>query len=222
MISFEYIGVLDSYFIHRYLIIKYRSSSITDKIHRLLSELWPLISEWKMVSGWYLLNTAIYDSYFIHRYIIIKYRSSSITGKIHQLLSELWPLTRYEKWFPGYIFWIHWWIGFIFHTQVYYHKIQVKFDYRQNPTIIIRVMALDLQMKNGFQAISFEYSNLLDSYFIHRYMVIKYRPSSITDKIHQLLSELWPLISVWKMVSRQYLLNTLVYWIHISYTGIWS
>ena len=51
---------------------------------------------------------------------------------------------------------------------------------------------------------------------------IKYRPSSITDKIHQLLSELWPLISVWKMVSRRYLLNTLVYWIHISYTGIWS
>ena len=44
-ISFEYIGVLDSYFIHRYIIIKYRSSSITDKIHRFLSELWPLISE---------------------------------------------------------------------------------------------------------------------------------------------------------------------------------
>ena len=45
VISFEYIGVLDSYFIHRYIIIKYRSSSITDKIHRLLSELWPLISK---------------------------------------------------------------------------------------------------------------------------------------------------------------------------------
>ena len=39
--------------------------------------------------------------------------------------------------------------------------------------IIIRVMALDLRMKNGFQAISFEYSNVLDSYFIHRYMVHK-------------------------------------------------
>ena len=44
-ISFEDIGVLDSDFIHRYIIIKYRSSLITDKIHRLLSELWPLISE---------------------------------------------------------------------------------------------------------------------------------------------------------------------------------
>ena len=45
MISFENIGVLDSYFIHRYIIIKYRSSSIMDKIHQLLSELWPFISE---------------------------------------------------------------------------------------------------------------------------------------------------------------------------------
>ena len=35
----------------------------------------------------------------------------------------------YEKWFPGDIFWIHRCIGFIFHTQVYNHKIQVKFDY---------------------------------------------------------------------------------------------
>ena len=45
VISFENIGVLDSYFIHRYVIIKYRSSSIVDKIHQLFSELWPLISE---------------------------------------------------------------------------------------------------------------------------------------------------------------------------------
>ena len=57
VISFEYISVLDSYFIHRYIIIKYRLSSITDKIYRLLSELWPLISVRKMVSGRYLLNT---------------------------------------------------------------------------------------------------------------------------------------------------------------------
>ena len=79
-ISFEYIGVLDSYFIHRYIIIKYRSSSITDKIHRLLSELWPLKSKWKMVLG---------D-----------------------------------------IFWIQQCVWFIFHTQVYNLKIQVKFNYR--------------------------------------------------------------------------------------------
>ena len=69
------------------------------------------------------------DSYFIQRYIIIKYRSSLITDKIDQLLSELWPFISYEKWFPGDIFSIHWCIGFIFHTQVYNRKIQVKFDY---------------------------------------------------------------------------------------------
>ena len=110
------------------------------------------------------------DSYFIHRYIIIKYRSSLITNKIHQLLSELWPLISIWK--------------------------------------------------NGFRAISFENSNVLDSYFIHRFIIIKYRSSLMTDKIHRLLSELWPLISVWKMFSWRYLLNTLVNWIHISHTGI--
>ena len=67
------------------------------------------------------------DSYFIHKYIIIRHRSSSIMDKIHQLLS--------------------------------------------------RVMALDLYMKNGFRAISFEYIGALDSYFIHRYIIIKYRSS---------------------------------------------
>ena len=49
--------------------------------------------------------------------------------------------------------------------------------------------------ENGFRAISFENIGVLDSYFIHRYVIIKYRSSSIMDKIHQLLSELWPLIS---------------------------
>ena len=88
----------------------------------------------------------VLDSHFIHRYMIIKYRSSSIMGTIHQ--------------------------------------------------IIIRVMALDLGMKNVFRAISFEYIGELDSYFIHRYLIIKQRSSSIMDKIHQLLSELWPLISI--------------------------
>ena len=83
-----------------------------------------------------------------------------------------------------------------FIPQVYNHKIQVKFDYGQNPPIIIRVMALDLGTKNGFRAISFEYIGELDSYFIRRYIIIKYRSSSITDKIHQSLPELWPLISV--------------------------
>ena len=126
----------------------------------------------------------------------------------------------HEKWFPGDIFWKHWCIGFIFHTQVHNHKILVKFDYEQNPPIIIRVMALDLRMKNGFRAISFENSYVLDSYFIHRYIIIKYRSSLIMGKIHQLSSELGPLIWVRKMFSGWYLLNTLVKWIHISYTGI--
>ena len=53
-------------------------------------------------------------------------------------------------------------------------------------------MALDLRMKNGFRAISFEYVGVLDSYFIHMYVIIKYRSSSIMDKIHRLFLELWP------------------------------
>ena len=51
-----------------------------------------------------------------------------------------------------------------------------------------------VRTKNVFRAISFENIGVLDSYFIHRYIIIKYRSSLIMDKIHQLLSELWPLI----------------------------
>ena len=57
-------------------------------------------------------------------------------------------------------------------------------------------MALDLLMKNGFWAMSFENVGVLDSYFIHRYVIIKYRSSSIMDKIHLLLVELWPFVNV--------------------------
>ena len=53
----------------------------------------------------------------------------------------------------------------------------------------VRTYVRPVRTKNGFRAISFEYSNVLDSYFIHRYIIIKYRSSLITDKIHQLLSE---------------------------------
>ena len=56
--------------------------------------------------------------------------------------------------------------------------------------IIIGVKALDLVRKNGFLAISFENIGVLDSYFIHRYIIITYRTSWIKDKIHLLLSEL--------------------------------
>ena len=78
----------------------------------------------KMVSGLYL---GVLNSYFIHGFtcIIMKYRSSSITYKIHQLYQSY----GYEKWFSGDIFLIHWCIGFLFHTQLYNHKIQVKFYY---------------------------------------------------------------------------------------------
>ena len=59
----------------------------------------------------------------------------------------------------------------------------------------VRTYVRPVRTKNGFRVISFKYIGLLDSYFIHRYISIKYRSSSITDKIHRLLSELWPLIS---------------------------
>ena len=49
---------------------------------------------------------------------------------------------------------------------------------------LVRTYVRPVRTKNGFRAISFEYIGVLDSYFIHRYISIKYRSSSITDKIH--------------------------------------
>ena len=57
-----------------------------------------------------------------------------------------------------------------------------------------------ISVKNGFLAISFENIDVLDSYFIHMYIIIKYRSSSIKDEIYRFLLELWPLISIRKMV----------------------
>ena len=91
-VSFEHSYVLDSYFIHRYIIIKYRSSSIAGKIHQLSSVMALDLGTkngFRAISFEYIGEM---DSYFIHWYIIIKYRSSLITDKINQLLSELWPL----------------------------------------------------------------------------------------------------------------------------------
>ena len=59
----------------------------------------------------------------------------------------------------------------------------------------VRPYIRPVRTKNGFRAISFEYIGVLDSYFIQRYIIMKYRSSSITDKIHRLLSDLCPLIS---------------------------
>ena len=64
-ISFERIGVLDWNFIHRYIIIKCRSSLILGKICQLFWELWPFstlknFQLWKMVSVRYLLKGLVY------------------------------------------------------------------------------------------------------------------------------------------------------------------
>ena len=100
-VSLECIDVLDSYFIHRYIIIQYRSSSIMDKIHLLLSELWPLISVKNGLRAISFENIDVLDSYFIHRYIIIKYRSRSIKDKTHGFLLELWPFILVRKMVSG-------------------------------------------------------------------------------------------------------------------------
>ena len=78
---------------------------------------------------------------------------------------------------------------------------------------------------NCFRAISFERIGVLDWNFIHRCIIIKFRSSSIEGKIHQLFWKLWPFFTLktfqlWKMVSVQYLLKGLVYWIEILYTSI--
>ena len=55
------------------------------------------------------------------------------------------------------------------------------------------VMALFSTLKNGFRPISFEKISVLDSHFIHGYIIIKYRSSSNKGKIHQLFWELYGL-----------------------------
>ena len=57
--------------------------------------------------------------------------------------------------------------------------------------------------------------NALDSYFILRYLIVKYTLSLIKDIIQRLLIELWPLIS--ELVSAQYLKN---YWMEFAKLSI--
>ena len=79
-IAFEKINVLDSYFIHRHISIKYRSNSIQGKIHQIW-DLWPFPT-WK--NGFRSIpfeKISVLNSYFIHRYTNTKYWSSSIKGK---------------------------------------------------------------------------------------------------------------------------------------------
>ena len=47
-------------------------------------------------------------------------------------------------------------------------------------------------VKNGFHSLSFEKSSILDLYFIHRYIIIKYRSILNFGIIHILLWELRP------------------------------
>ena len=42
--EFEKISELDSYFIHKHMIIKYKSSLIWDKINQLFLGLWPFVN----------------------------------------------------------------------------------------------------------------------------------------------------------------------------------
>ena len=73
-------------------------------------------------------------SYFIHRYIIIKYRSTSTLDKMLQLLWELWSFFNFM--FPS------------------------------------------VCMRHGLRSISFEKINVLDSYFMQKYIILKYRETS--------------------------------------------
>ena len=53
-------------------------------------------------------------------------------------------------------------------------------------------------LKNGFCSITFEKISELDSYLIHKHIIIKYRSSLIQGKIHQLFLELQAFINVEK------------------------
>ena len=71
-----------------------------------------------------------------------------------------------------------------------------------------------LYVKNGFRSIYFESNGVLNSYFIHRYIIIKYRSSSMLGEIRRLWLELWPFfdfILYEKLVSIHYLLKASVY-----------
>ena len=134
-LSCEKIIVLDSYFIHRYIIITNRSGPILDKIHQLFRELWPFFT--LMFAGkngfrsLALENISVLDSYFIHRYIIIKYRSFRFGVKSTNCIGSYGPFQ------------------------------------------------LNFYLKNGFHSSSFENVTVLESYIIHRRIIIKYRSSSI-------------------------------------------
>ena len=74
---------------------------------------------------------------------------------------------------------------------------------------IVSPLSVRTYVRNGFHSIFFESIGVLNSYFIHSYVVIKYRSSSMLGKIRLLLWELWPFFDLCfyeKMVSVQYFL----------------
>ena len=101
MISVRYllkkISVLDSNFIHRYIIIKCRSSTSKGKSTKYFWSYGPLLMLKNGFSSIIFEKISELDSYFIHKHIVIKYRSSLIQGKIHQLCLELRYFINVEK-----------------------------------------------------------------------------------------------------------------------------
>ena len=53
-------------------------------------------------------------------------------------------------------------------------------------------------LKNGFRSITFEKISVLDLCFIHKHIIIKYRSSSISGKIHRLFLEFRPFFNIEK------------------------
>ena len=101
-LSFEKSIVLDSYS-HRYIIIKYRSSSILGKLPRLFAPFFQL--NFCLINrSLSLENIIVLDSYLVHWYIIIKCRSSSILFKKNvYYFGSYGPFSVFfvlEKWFP--------------------------------------------------------------------------------------------------------------------------
>ena len=62
-------------------------------------------------------------------------------------------------------------------------------------------MALFLNFEKWFPSVTFEKISVLDSYFKHGHIIIKYRSSLILGEIHQLFLELWSYFNVEKLLK---------------------
>ena len=54
------------------------------------------------------------------------------------------------------------------------------------------IFQLYVCLKNGFRMLTFEIVSVLDTYSVHRYIIIRYLSSSNKEKNHQLLKGLLP------------------------------